>query len=157
MPPWWLIVGSPILAAAFGAIFSGYLVTRWKTREDQIEKRFDELCQVVSDTAELASEYWQGTAQDPGMAVREARILASTRRIAGLRVLLIDHVSAAALTEIQAAESAFLREVSGGQFGVHNRVPDFQRIISTRSAGVELILTARRARLRDLRGMWRRA
>jgi hypothetical protein len=154
--PWWLILGGPLLSAVVGAFLSGYVVNRWKGREDQIEKRFDELCESVLDTAVLAAEYWEGTAQDAGMRLREAKILSSLRRIAGLRVLLSDFVSASAQREMEVSESAFIREVSGGQFGVHNRTADVQRIMGCHFIATELILTARRARLRDLRGLWMR-
>jgi hypothetical protein len=154
--PWWLILGGPLLSAVVGAFLSGYVVNRWKSREDQIEKRVDELCEAALNTADLAAEYWQGAAQDAEMSLREAKILASLRRVAGLRVLLSDHMSASAMRDMQITESAFIREVSGGQFGVHNRTADTQRIMRSHFAATELILTARRARLRALRGLWTR-
>jgi hypothetical protein len=153
--PWWLILGGPLLSAVVGAFLSGYMVNRWKTRDDQIEKRFDELCETALATADLAAEYWQGTAQDDGMALREAKIMGALRRIAGLRVMLSDYTSASSVNELEVAEQNFVREVSGGQFGVHNRTADLQRIISCQHVANELVLRARRARLRDLRG-WRR-
>ena len=42
----------PILAAAL----SGYAVHRWKGRSEYIDKRLDELCEVVADTAGIASD-----------------------------------------------------------------------------------------------------
>ena len=122
----------------------------------QIERRFDELCSAAVEIADLAADYWQGTAQDLGISLREAKIIAHLRKIAGLRVLLANYISASAMEELQLTETAFFREVSGGQFGVHNRTAESQRIIGCQSVAAELMLTARRARLRDLEGLWRR-
>jgi hypothetical protein len=159
--PDWVIISSPVLGgitgAVAGAIFSGYVVTRWKAREDQIEKRIDELCTATHEIASLAAAYWAGTPQDPSMNVREAQIIASMRRIAGLRVLLSEFVSRASDAEIVAAEAFFIRSVTGGDFGVHNRTADSERMLACQYAAAEMVLAARRSRLLDLRGLWPRA
>lgn len=147
---------TPLLAALFGALLSGYAVSRWKGRQEHIERQFDELCSIILETADIAAIYWAGTAADEGMRLSEAKVSAYLMRIAGIRVLLTEDISGSAVNEIQIAESNFLREVSGGQFGVHNRESDIERIARCQFAASELILAARRARLRDLRGFWTR-
>lgn len=158
--PDWVIIASPVLGgvtgAVAGAIFSGYVVTRWRAREDQIERRIDELCTTTQEIAGLAAEYWADTPQAPGMNVREAQIFAFMRRIAGLRVLLSEFVSRTSHSEIVAAEAFLIRSVTGGDFGVHNRTADNERVLASQYAAAEMILAARRSRLRDLRGLWRR-
>jgi hypothetical protein len=134
------------------AFLSGYAVNRWKGRQDHIEKRFDELVTTVLDTADLASEYWSKDAQAAGVALCEAKIRAQLIKIAGFRVLLTDHVSASAAREMERAESLFIRQTTGGQFGVHNRVPEMQRIVGCQFSASELTVAIRRARLHDLKG-----
>jgi hypothetical protein len=135
---------------------SGYAVNRWKGREDHIEKRFDELCAAAQHGADLASEYWTGTVMDDGMALREAKIFASLRKMAGFRVLLQGYGSRSTVQEMQLAESHFLRGTTGGNFGVHNRVAEPQKVLECQAAAADFIVAIRRARLADLRGFWRR-
>lgn len=49
-----VVLASPFLAA----FLSGYLVTRWKGREDAIEKRLDEITKKIDEVATTASAYW---------------------------------------------------------------------------------------------------
>jgi hypothetical protein len=154
LPESWLWSGlgfvlSPLLAA----FVSGYLVSRWKGRQDYIEKRFDEICTAISDTANLASEYWAGDAKDEGMKLREAKIKGQLLRVAGLRVLLSPYGSQSASNEMAEAESRFIRQTTGGDFGVHNRVSEHDRVITCQCAAAELIIAVRRARLQDIRGV----
>jgi hypothetical protein len=157
MPPDWIwavatFVSAPILAA----LLSGYAVNRWKGREDHIEKRFDELCTTAQEAADLASSYWAGGAQDDGMPLREAKIFAQLAKMAGLRVLLETYGSESSIREMQVAESLFLRQTTGGDFGVHNRTAQPQRIFACQRAAADFVVAIRRARLADLRGFWRR-
>jgi hypothetical protein len=125
-------------------------------REDYIEKRFDELCSTILDTADLASDYWSGSAADEGMRLCESKIVASLKRIGGLRVILSQYISRSAHNELAQAESALLRETTGGNFGVHNRQPDPQKILSCQAVASDCVITIRRARMSDLRGFRRR-
>jgi hypothetical protein len=145
-------VTTPILAA----LLSGYAVNRWKGREDHIEKLFDELCTTAQDAADLASDYWSGTAHDAGMSLREAKILAHLAKMAGLRVLLANYGSQSAIHEMEVAESSFLRQTTGGNFGVHNRQSEPQRVLACQRAASDFVVAVRRTRLADLRGFWRR-
>jgi hypothetical protein len=156
LPDWFwgpvAFVASPLLAA----LLSGYAVNRWKGREDHIEKRFDELCLTAQDAADLASDYWSGTALDEEMNLREAKILAHLAKMAGLRVLLSGYGSQATSREMEVSESIFLRQTTGGAFGVHNRTAEPQRILACQRAAADFVVAVRRARLNDLRGFWRR-
>jgi hypothetical protein len=156
MPDWIWSVAALATAPLLAAFLSGYLVNRWKGRQDHIEKRFDELCDSVLATADLAADYWAGSAEDEGMALREAKIVAQRTKIAGLRVMLSRSVSASTDHEIQSAEAKFFRETTGGSFGVHNRVAESHRIIACHCAAADMIVAIRRARLHDLQGFWTR-
>ena len=142
-----------LIPAILAAFLGGYVVSRWKARGDYVERRLDELCDVIGKTADLTSEYWQSN-QNTTSALSEAKIGAGLRRISGLRVALENLLSKQSGAELRSAEQAFFREATGGDFGVHNRVADRQRVISVQHAGAEFIVSIRTARLHDLRG-WR--
>jgi hypothetical protein len=157
MPPSWVwqflaFLFTPVLAAFCG----GYVVNRWKAREDHLEKRFDELCTIILETADLASEYWSGSPNSPRAQLCEAKLHASLTRIAGLRVLLSAHISTAAQRELAQAEQILFREMTGDDFGVHNREARPQKLLACQTAAVECVLSVKRSRIRDLQGFWRR-
>src|SRR5687767_5864046 len=56
--------------------------------------------------------------------IEEAKIQSAIAKIAGLRVLLEGFTSKAMVAELRSAEAAFLREATGGDFGVHNGTAD---------------------------------
>lgn len=144
---------TPLLAAIFAAALSGYAVNRWKGRGDYIEERLDELCDLIAETAEVASGYWAKN-QTNDAYLEEARITAGLARIAGLRVLLEGFTSSASVGEMRSAEATFLRDATGGNFGVHNRTADLRRAGGCHHSGAHFIVAVRRARMYDLRG-WR--
>jgi hypothetical protein len=144
---------TPLVAAIFAAALSGYAVNRWKGRGDYIEERLDELCNSVAETADLASGYWAEN-QTNNAYLEEARITAGLVRIAGLRVLLEGFTSSASVGELRSAEATFLRNVTGGDFGVHNRTANLERAAGCHHSAASFIVTVRRARIYDLRG-WR--
>ena len=72
--------------------------------------------------------------------------------IAGLRALLEGFTSSAAIDELRSAEAAFLREITGGDFGVHSRVANLQRATACHHSAAHFIIAIRRARMYDLRG-----
>lgn len=156
LPEWFWTAIAFASNALLAALLSGYAVNRWKGREEHIERRFDELCVAIVDTANLAAEYWSEDAQSQGASLCEAKIRSHLIKIAGLRVILADHVSRSTSREMEVAESAFIRQTTGGQFGAHNRTADMQRVIGCHCAAAELIVAIRRARLRDLQGLRRR-
>lgn len=157
LPDWWFakligFLATPVLAALLG----GYLVNRWKGREDHIEKRFDELCSSILETADLAADYWGSNAQDEGMLQRQAAIQGQIAKMAGLRSLLSAYVSRSCARELAQAESIFIRQTTGGEFGVHNRTAEPQRIVECHCGAADFVVAIRRARLSDLKGFRRR-
>jgi hypothetical protein len=151
--PSWIAVAAILLSPFIAAFLSGYWLHRWKGRVDHLEKRFDEFCECINKTADLAADYWLA---DATTKKQEAEILAGLSRIAGMRVMLGPVISAAATNELSAAESIFLRQTTGGNFGVHNRTSDINRAMACIHQGAHFVTTVRTARLRDLRGMWQR-
>jgi hypothetical protein len=154
-PNWLIIVLTYVLPPALAAAFSGYAVHRWKGRADYIEKRLDEMCQIIEDTTAVSSAYWM-KAQSAECSVEEAQIRAGLAKIAGLRVLLEGYTSNVSTRELRAAEAAFLRETTGGDFGVHNRTADIERATGCYYSAAAFIVAIRQGRMNDLRGWWQR-
>jgi hypothetical protein len=139
------------------ALLSGYLVSRWKGREDAIEKRLDEIIDRVDDVALTASAYWQLAHTDPTVKIEGVKVTAGIARLDGLRSALQSVMSDAANNEVSSAASDFLRVCTGGDFGVHNRSTDIGRASEILLVGAALCVAIRRARMRDLEGWRRRA
>jgi len=114
------------------------------------------MCATAQTIADFGSEYWAGTPTDEGMNLREAKILGALAKLAGLRVAIGSYISHSSVLEMEMAESTFLREITGGNFGVHNREPDLERVRTCQHAASEVIVRIRRSRLADLRGIRRR-
>jgi hypothetical protein len=150
-----LVLAPPIIAACLAAILSGYLVSRWKGREDAIEKRLDEIIEKVDEIATCASEYWQLAHTDPKVKIEGVKVRAGIARLDGLRSALRSVMSAAATEEISLASSDFLRSCTGGDFGVHNRSTDLGRASEILLVAASLSVAIRSARMKDLQG-WRR-
>jgi hypothetical protein len=147
---------TPLLAAIFAAALSGYVINRWKGRSDYIEERLDELCDLDVATADIASVYWAKD-QTNEAYLQEARITATLGRIAGLRVLLESFTSTASASELRSAEATFLRDATGGDFGVHNRTANLGRAAGCHHSAAHFNVAIRRARMYDLRGWKQRA
>jgi hypothetical protein len=146
-----LILAPPFIAA----LLSGYLVTRWKGREDAIEKRLDEIIAKVDEVAVCASAYWQLPHTDPSVKIEGVKVRAGISRLDGLRSALNNVMSPPANSEISIAASDFLRSCTGGDFGVHNRHTDIGRSSEILLVAGSFCVAIRRARMRDLEG-WRR-
>jgi hypothetical protein len=156
----WASIGleaSKILASATaGAALSGYWMARYKNREDSVEKRFDDLWKEISETANLAADYWVTKSDDPTIKMKAARVMAGMARINGLTSSLAEFTSEAAAKEITAESSRFLRAATGGNFGVHNRADEISRATELLPSAALFAIECRRARLRDLKGFFRR-
>lgn len=152
----WLLETAKILIPPFlAAILSGYFISRWQSRESAIESRLDEVSQELKDAADLAADYWRKQPGDPGIPLLESKVLAAITRIDGLRSAIEEYVSRPARDEITQAASAFLREATGGDFGVHNRAADVERARGVVLFAAIFTVAVRRSRMRDLSG-WRR-
>ena len=142
MLSWFQIIFGYLVPPALAAVFGGYAVHRWKGRSDYIEKRLDELCAIVADTADLASDYWNKD-QTNDARLEEAKIMSGLAKVAGLRVLLESFTSSATGRELQLAEAVFLRETTGGNFGVHDRTADLDRVSGCQHAAAMFIVVIR--------------
>jgi hypothetical protein len=147
-----VVLAPPILAA----LLSGYLVTRWKGREDAIEKRLDEIIEKIDEVATTASAYWQLLHTDPTVKIEGTKVRAGLSRLDGLRSALRSVMSVPSTNEISIAASEFLRSCTGGGFGVHNRETDIGRASEILLVAGSFCVAIRRARMRDLEGWWRR-
>lgn len=143
----------PPLLAAF---LSGYLVSRWKTREDAIEKRLDELIQQIDLVATEAVAYWLRPGIHPDTQLSGAKVAAGIAKLDGLRSTISTFLSATGNDEITTVAGHFFRETTGGDFGVHNRDADIIRALSIPRLAASYCVSVRRARMRDLAGYFRR-
>lgn len=141
----------PILAAIFG----GYLVNRFKSREDAIDKRLDELYSEIRLAATDAENYWKSDPKADDLKILAAKTLAAIVRLDGLRSAIAKHMSQSASDEMAAAASDFMRLATGGEFGVHNRESDIFRAAQVHQQAAAFSVAVRKARLQDLEG-WRR-
>lgn len=146
-----------LCAALLSALLGGYLVTRYKSREDNVEKRLDELCDEIDRVANLASSYWQLPPSHQDVPILAAKVNAGLFKIAGLRAALSDFVSASASKEMAEAESILLRNTTGEGFGVHNRVEDLQTATQVFRTAATYTVAVRKARLKDIKGYRRRS
>jgi hypothetical protein len=145
------VLGPPFLAA----FLSGYLVSRWKTREDAIEKRLDELIVQIDAVANAANAYWLKGPQDSEVKLQATKVMAGIARLDGLRSTIAPFLSSAANTEIVAIAGDFLRTSTGGDFGVHNRDADLSRSLQVLLVAASYSVAVRSARMKDLLG-WKR-
>lgn len=144
-----------IAPALVGACLSAFFVARWKSRDDALAKLFDKLDESINAAGNIAHEYWKTEYTDELIELKSVQVQASIARIDGIRSTLAKFVSWSASNEISEAASKFLRETTGGSFGVHNRRKDITRAKSGLLASVAFSNACRRAQLMDLQG-WKR-
>jgi hypothetical protein len=144
-----------VLLPVLPAFLAGYLVNRWKSREDAIDKRCDEMCRELSDASKLAQSYWTVNQIDLSDQLSATKLLASQRKLSEMRMRLDSFLSAKSTKAIILAEQQFQRAVSGGNFGVHNRLADTEcaREIIYRAAEYDVAI--RMSRLNDMKGIKR--
>ena len=88
-----------VLSAILSALLSGYLVTRWRSRKDLIDKRIDDLCKEIDVLAEIAREFWSRNSKAADQAII-VNIKSKLLRISRLRVLLEGLVSNSSKNEL---------------------------------------------------------
>jgi hypothetical protein len=144
------IIGTAILSAAL----SGIWVSRWKASLDHAEKRIDDLCSEIAELSDLGSEYWITAQTDPKIPVLQARISSGLVRIATIRVTLSEFVSGLSDDRLIELERNFIRQTTGGDFGVHNREISQATAAATQHAGSALIVEIRKSRLGTFKRRW---
>jgi hypothetical protein len=143
-----------ILLAILSALLSGIWVSRWKASLDHAEKRIDDLCAEITKLADLASEYWITAQTDDKIPVLQARITSGLMRIATMRVTLSKFVIGLAEERLVDLESNFIRQATGGDFGVHNRTISQPTAAAAQHAGSALVVEIRRSRLATFTRSW---
>jgi hypothetical protein len=143
-----------ILPAILSAVLSGIWVSRWKSGLDHAEKRIDDLCAEITKLADLSSEYWITAQTDAKVPVLEARITSGLVRIATMRVTLSAFVKGLAEERLVELERKLIREATGGDFGVHNRVISQATAAAAQHAGSALVIGIRRSRLATFTRWW---
>lgn len=141
-----------LVPAILGAALSGYGVSRWKNREDGVEKRVDEMCAEIKSLASEASAYWLTPANDDGLYLAQSKVSATMTRVNGLLSLLSPHISEHARREVAQQASQFLRDATGDDFGVHNRPASVLKAANAVLAAAQYTVVIRKARMLDLLG-----
>lgn len=136
------------------AFIAGYAVNRWKTREDTIEKRCEDVSKEISELTKLASEYWQKDQSAISDQLLGIKILASQTKLSEIRGRLEAFLSVDSAKRIVVRESEFMRSLSGGDFGVHNRTADIERARMLILNAARYESEVRMAHLSDLKGMF---
>lgn len=144
-----------VLSAILSALLSGYLVTRWRSRKDLIDKRIDDLCKEIDVLAEIAREFWSRNSKAADQAII-VNIKSKLLRISRLRVLLEGLVSNSSKNELVESEQMFLREISGGEFESPRRKLDFVKSYAVLEVGSNYVLAIRQAHISDQKGLWMR-
>jgi hypothetical protein len=147
-------VAKIVVPAVLSALLSGIWVSRWKASLDHAEKRIDDLCTEIMKLADLASEYWITPQTDAKIPVLQARISSGLVRIATIRVTLSYFVKGLGDDRIVNLESNFVRETTGGDFGVHNRAISQASAAAAQHAGSALVVEIRRSRLAAFTRSW---
>lgn len=153
----WLKLAAPALISAF---LSGYLISRYRSREDNLDKRCDELCSEIDKVASLAEVYWSKSArelQEGSGTLSDATIKVKLQKIAGIRVMIEQFMSRAAANELVVEEQKLLRCITGGDFGVHTRSSDIERARTVQYVATEYLVAVRNSRMNDVRGWKRRS
>lgn len=153
-PNYWIEVGKILLTATLSAGLSGFWVSRWKASIDHAEKRIDDLCTDIIKLADLGSEYWVTPQADTKIPVLQARVSSGLMRIAAIRVSLSEIVKGLANERLIQSEANFIRTMTGGDFGVHSRIPSVQIAAHVQHAASALIVQIRKARMEALQTQW---
>jgi hypothetical protein len=154
----WFKTLLPVAIALLSAFLSGYFFARYKSREDQIDKRCDEICVEIVSVGNASSLYWL----EPNLArvennMQQVKIVAGWSRISGLRVLLEEFVSETAKSELVDAEMKMFSVTTGSNFGGMNVAAEPQRARESILEAANYVNTVRMARMRDTKGHLRRS
>lgn len=144
-----------VLLPVLPAFLAGYLVNRWKSREDAIDRRCDEMCRELSEVSKLGQTYWIANQRDLEDQLVASKIQAAQRKLSEMRVRLDSFLSSKSSKAIIEAEQQFQRAVTGGGFGVHNRPSDIERARTIIYRAAEYDVAIRMSRLNDMKGIKR--
>ena len=143
-----------LFSAGLAAFLSGYLISRWRSRDETITQQLQDLCDEIAMVASDASSYWQMGPADSETRLLSYKVLAGVGRTNGYQSILTQQMSMSAANEIAAAGAKFLRAATGGEFGVHNRPSDTERAEQILLEGAAFVVAVKQARMRDLEGVW---
>ena len=112
------------------------------SRIQETDARYDELCKLVAEAANLASEYWLRAGNDLEVKRLEAVIHGLQLRI-NLMVTLVEHRHWT-IRELGSRElDDFFDALTGGDFEVDNRDADLERAREVQLSASELIVYLR--------------
>ena len=114
------------------------------------------MCRTLSELSQMGQNYWltdQAAQTDHLLATK---IQSSQMKLSEMRLKLEGFISKVATREIVESEQKFQREISGGNFGVHNRLEDIERARRVIYSGQSYETTIRMSRLHDMKGYFGR-
>jgi hypothetical protein len=114
------------------------------------------MCKTASEAARLGQDFWAIDQKDVRDFLVEARIISTLEKLSTMRLKLEAFISEKSAKEIIIQEQQFRRNLTGGNFGVHNRQQDIERAKVVIYSAHRYDTTVRMTRLEDLKGFWRR-
>jgi hypothetical protein len=124
------------LAGAIGALLGsllvsivGYLVQRWRYRNDRESAYADRFCEQINSAADLATEYWlldSVVSADAGtrISLLEPQLVGRQVRIQSMYVAFQEFDPDINLTHVREDLVLLYDELTGGQFQVRDRRSD---------------------------------
>lgn len=147
---------SSIIVPIFVAVLSGHFFARKKSKEDNVDKRMDELCAEIAKLGEAAQEYWSSEVAERASKGMPLRVTVHWTRVNGLRVLLEEFVSNSAREEILEADGILFKVSTGGDFGGASTAVEPERGRLCLLEAANYVNVVRSARMLDMKGWFRR-
>lgn len=145
--------GIAALAGAALGFSSAFSLRLWQYRRDAWLVKLDRLCAMVELQANAATEYWlvrHTAAVENDLKQAEAKIMGMQALIDGYYEMVRERLLLPHQENIERLLGDFVDAVSGGQFGVSHRGPDFDRAAIVQSTAADLIVMVRRSTVDSL-------
>ena len=147
----WLAVAVDFLRLLASAIISAglaiFVVNKSKSRIDFIEKRIDDICADIRALSDIGTDYWTKDQGQAELGPVEAKIQSRRLQIEELRAFVARDAPEISGEDVVLASAAYLRDLTGGDFGVHNRVVSLERARAVQYSGARYVNAIRKARL----------
>ena len=116
-----------LAASAFLGMIVGLAIQWIKSSRDELKATCDELCHVIGDASDLASDYWLRDGSADQIKLIEARLLGFQTRLVGLKVLVEGQFDETDLNQVESALADLFDSCTGGGFQVTGRSVDADR------------------------------
>ncbi|WP_417840417.1 hypothetical protein [Terasakiella sp.] len=142
MNDWLLSIGSFFAGVAVTYLFRSFFLIF-----EERNKRFDEICELISATADIGSEYWllDGREKEDEAELKEAQLIGKQYKIQAF----LSHLSDDFWVATSPSENEYLvfaDALTGGAFQVKFRPKDKPRSIAVQQTASELVISIRSAK-----------